>query len=512
MDVKKRQVLIVHYNTPELTEAAILSLRKHGGEDYRVTVFDNSDARPFNVGGKPLGTVEVIDNTLGQLIDLDAEIRKFTGRSRNMGNAYVGDFPSARHMLSVQWFMDQFDGDGFLLMDSDVIVRESVDFMFMPDHCCCGHIQTWQKAGNPGKKDRLVPLLCYIGAKKCRECGVRYFNPDMTFALHAGGTENMENWYDTGSSFLYEIRSHKNGAHGKAIDIRELMYHFGSASWQNTGLQQQMLWLGQIKNLWEPERGYQLGDPTWAPPANKTARIYICSHADFEQKVTNPVFEVVDAREEGDFVEIAAGKAAGTTVVPGAFYSELLQMRRVAKRKKLPTYIGFCQYRKYFHWMDNVPDLGKWVKRYGCLVSQAKDLEMSVYDHYRGVGNVKDLDIATDIIDKMHPEFAQAWRDAMASKLLHPYSMFVMKQKDFKRIAALVSDVVDKYMNTIGGDIDAWIDKQPEAYHLPGSTLEYQRRVGGQLCERIVSAWIDWQFPEAKEVPLKFTSKPLTAK
>ena len=38
MTEKKRQVAIVHYNTPELTEAAILSLRKHGGEDYEVTV------------------------------------------------------------------------------------------------------------------------------------------------------------------------------------------------------------------------------------------------------------------------------------------------------------------------------------------------------------------------------------------------------------------------------------------------------------------------------------------
>ena len=37
---EKRQVAIVHYNTPELTEAAILSLRKHGGEDYEITVVD----------------------------------------------------------------------------------------------------------------------------------------------------------------------------------------------------------------------------------------------------------------------------------------------------------------------------------------------------------------------------------------------------------------------------------------------------------------------------------------
>ena len=75
---QNRQVAIVHYNTPELTEAAILSLRKHGGKDYQVLVFDNSDARPFT---KKMDGVTVIDNTQGQVIDLDAEVRKFPDRS-----------------------------------------------------------------------------------------------------------------------------------------------------------------------------------------------------------------------------------------------------------------------------------------------------------------------------------------------------------------------------------------------------------------------------------------------
>ena len=69
-----RNVLIVNFNTPEMVEAAILSLRKHGGEEYEVTVFDNSDSRPFT---KKMEKVSVLDNSLGQLIDLDAEIHKF---------------------------------------------------------------------------------------------------------------------------------------------------------------------------------------------------------------------------------------------------------------------------------------------------------------------------------------------------------------------------------------------------------------------------------------------------
>ena len=43
----QKTVAIVHYNTPELTRATILSIRKHGGMNYRIVVFDNSDQRPF---------------------------------------------------------------------------------------------------------------------------------------------------------------------------------------------------------------------------------------------------------------------------------------------------------------------------------------------------------------------------------------------------------------------------------------------------------------------------------
>ena len=59
------------------------------------------------------------------------------------------------------------------------------------------------------------------------------------------------------------------------------------------------------------------------------------------------------------------------------------------------------------------------------------------------------------------------------------------------------------YLKKIGYDVDGRVLSEPEEYHLSSSSLEYQRRIGGQLCERIVSAWIDWKFAGAKEVPVR---------
>ena len=72
----KKTVAIVHYNTPELTEACIHSIRRHGGKDYRIVVFDNSDKRPF----PKMKDVEVFDNTKGQIFNFDQELEKYPNK------------------------------------------------------------------------------------------------------------------------------------------------------------------------------------------------------------------------------------------------------------------------------------------------------------------------------------------------------------------------------------------------------------------------------------------------
>ena len=81
--------------------------------------------------------------------------------------------------------------------------------------------------------------------------------------------------------------------------------------------------------------------------------------------------------------------------------------------------------------------------------------------------------------------------------------MFVLPSADFKELFGVVWTVVCEYLKKIGYDVDGRVLENPEKYHLAQSSLEYQRRIGGQLCERIVSAWIDWKFANAKEVPVR---------
>ena len=417
-----------------------------------------------------------------------------------MGCPNTSVFGSAKHMMSVQKLWELLP-DGFLLMDSDILIRKDIDFMFMEDECVVGHIQEPQP-GNRFGTGRLLPILLWLNVPRLKAGGALFFDPTRSMGLMPGEENVKANSYDTGGCLLEDIRSHKNGLCGKRIDIRPLMYHYKAASWRQTKLSDHLAWLNANRELWAPSMDYKLGDPNWTPPANKGAKIYICAHADFKPVVTNPVYEVVDARDGGD-------EANG---LPGSFYSELLCMKRVCDRKRLPKIIGFCGYRKYFSWLDDVPDLAAIIKKHGCVVSRYyQRLGSTVREQYKtGVGNVEDLDIVTRIIERyFHPGFAEAWHRTLDRPYLHPASLCIMDKKDMKEMVTAIWIVVEKFVRETGIDIDGRITENPDKYHMNEgtwhATLAFQRRIGGQMCERITSAWIDWRFPNQKEVAMVTT-------
>lgn len=239
-----KNIVIVHYNTPELTRAAILSVRKHGGEDYKVYVLDNSDTRPFKYKMKG---VKVFNNREGQIIDLDKELEKYPEKDELYGCAKGCHFGSDRHMMSVQK-MWELVPDGFVLMDSDVLIKHNFDFMFMPDQCCCGCVSDKTLRRTP----RLVPFLLWINVPMCVAGGARFFDPDRAWALHQG--YDKRNFWDTGAAFLDDIKRLKPQCHGKSISremILRLMVHYGAGSWEKNDLETQMGWLNEHANLWK---------------------------------------------------------------------------------------------------------------------------------------------------------------------------------------------------------------------------------------------------------------------
>ena len=239
----RKTVAIIHYNTPELTMAAIGSLLKNGGGPFRVVVFDNSDQRPF----EGATNVQVFDNTKGQIIDFDKELTKYPERDRSIGCAKGCEFGSVKHMMTVQKLWELLP-QGFVLMESDILIKKNIDEFFREEYSVYGYCQKAQPH-NPFGIGRMLPMLCWMNVPMLTREGAKYFDPTRTYGLLPGGRQNRNNWYDTGAVLLEDILTKRPRLKGYHRDIREFVEHYGSGSWAKNDLSQQMAWLEAHKNL-----------------------------------------------------------------------------------------------------------------------------------------------------------------------------------------------------------------------------------------------------------------------
>lgn len=242
MEPIRKTIAIVNYNTTALTRAAVRSIRRHGGDDYRIVIFDNSDSVPF-IGCAQMGDFDLIDNTEGKIIDFDAELRKYPKRNSGVGCAVGCTFGSAKHMMSVEWLLQNIN-EGFVLCDSDILVRESIDSFFDDTQAAIGTRHT----NNPLNVPRIAPYLCWINAPMLRKAGIHYFDGRRSWGL-TDSRDDRANWYDTGASLLEDIEN--AGLPWREVDVLDRhIHHLGSGSWKNKDNASRE-WLNRNRHLWD---------------------------------------------------------------------------------------------------------------------------------------------------------------------------------------------------------------------------------------------------------------------
>ena len=226
-----RNVAVVHYNTPKLLEA-IRSLMKHT-VGCHVYVFDNSDKAPFKV---KLPNVEVIDNTKGKVVDFKAELDKYADKDEV--DLKRSNYGSAKHAMSVDKLMELIP-NGFVLMDSDVLVKNDIAPMWNRSVSCAGSEEV--KHNIP----LLQPFLCWLNVPMLKESGVRYYNGGKMWAL---SKKEPDCWYDTGAWLLEEVR--RLGLPVDYTNIWQYVMHLGHGSWKGDAGKKDK-WLEDNANLWK---------------------------------------------------------------------------------------------------------------------------------------------------------------------------------------------------------------------------------------------------------------------
>lgn len=240
----------------------------------------------------------------------------------------------------------------------------------------------------------------------------------------------------------------------------------------------------------------------------ENTKIYICSHKEFEQIVHNDSYEVVYSKEgikhNGD-LKYHVCKDVDIPIDDDSFYSELYNYKWVADNLELPKYVGFCHYRKYFSFMDAVPNLDD-DGEVEAVVARPVDFKYSIRETYDIFHNIEDLEIVESIVKEKYPQYYENMEKFLESKRLFPCNMFIMKREDFKEYIDFMFDVLNEYLNRIGMDfkkrlVDESV-KYTEGKPSPNNTIEYQRRIGGYLGERLTNVFIYNKFTTVKWFPV----------
>lgn len=222
--------LIIHYNTPRLTKALISSINKFVSE-AKIYVFENSPKK-YDWG---VSNVTVIDNSKGQIINFDSELKKYPNRNKSLGRA--SNFGSFKHCISVDKCFDLLD-EPFILLDSDVLLKRDPSELISDNVYWAGEVINWSwKQGDktwPTNK-RVRPFICYINLPKCKNKNIRYFDE-----RHMAGLWNPDKYadsYDVGCWFYTQTNELDN----MEIKCEDYIVHFGGGSYNKIKNQEDFL-------------------------------------------------------------------------------------------------------------------------------------------------------------------------------------------------------------------------------------------------------------------------------
>lgn len=174
-------------------------------------------------------------------------------------------------------------------------------------------------------------------------------------------------------------------------------------------------------------------------------------------------------------------------------YSEGARLHYIWKNAPLKKYIGTAHYRRYFDFMEKIPDLNEVFKEHDAILPKFNLGWGSIKEQYKNSHNINDLNRIEDIIQRYYPDYYEATISTLNSPDLKPCNIFIMTSQMFNEYCEFVFGILEKYNQEMGfkNDLDVFNhvlnnldsyckDKKGMLY-----SAYYQSRIQAFLMERI---------------------------
>jgi hypothetical protein len=255
---------------------------------------------------------------------------------------------------------------------------------------------------------------------------------------------------------------------------------------------------------------------------NNNLDIFILAYKPFKQCVNNKCYKVVSCTDETietnlpvlletDFVN-NDNNNIDSIVDLNKFYSELTSTYWLWKNYNLNDYVGVCHYRRYFDFMDNIPNMDEIFQEHDVILPKPLIFPYSVTTHYKTCHNLKDIMLMTEIVNDLYPEYQEDTENVLNGNIFYPCNIFIMKKNDFIKYCDFIFSVVNEYLQRLNVKnmeemenyvMQNWSDYYKPFY--PNNTLFYQVRIGGFLAERLLNIFVKHNFTKVKEIPIVVT-------
>lgn len=241
--------------------------------------------------------------------------------------------------------------------------------------------------------------------------------------------------------------------------------------------------------------------------ANKNVDIFIYGVRAFTPLVTNPVYKVlvnVDDPVEKFKTNLPVYKDfEGENISDrNLVYNEYCGLYWIWQNWKLKDYIGLNHYRRYYNFLDNIPDINEIFKKHSIILNRMFPLKIdgaltSNRDFYAAWHNVKDFDLMGDIVKELYPEYADGWDKMSKATHIYPSSIFIMKRNTFIKYMNYIMDVTEEFCDRINchtnQDFINYVTEHVSEYVRPEHpyyNVVMQARIIGYLIERCLAAFL----------------------
>ena len=243
---------------------------------------------------------------------------------------------------------------------------------------------------------------------------------------------------------------------------------------------------------------------------NENLDIFIYSHIPFKPIVENPVYKVLTNNHapDEDFntgLPIYRDYVGDNISDNNLMFNEYAGFYWLLNNWDIKDYIGMIHYRRYFNFLDEVPNVEK-IFSYGIKVILNKRFFLQYppggpfknnREFYRIWHNVDDFDLMGKIVKENYPQYADGWDRMAEANFIFPSSLFIMKKDMFKEYMSYALDVMNKFNDARGchtpeewiAYVEAHKDEYVRPQH-PYYDVRMQARATGYLVERCLCAFL----------------------